>query len=262
METLTLGLFQFNIFWENKDANLRFIREETEKFFKKNTIDILILPEMFTTGFSMNAEVLSEELLNSEEKTLRFIVNLAKKHGIAVAGSWITKEDNRFYNTLHFVTPEGKIEIYHKHFLFRPGGETEVYSRGEKQLITEYKGWKLYFQICYDLRFPEWARNYDLKYDIGINVANWPSLRSNQWKSLIQARAIENQAYFVGVNRTGKDANNLFYSGNSLVADYTGKIPTEILHENLIAKTVLQKTPLEAFRRSFPVWKDFPKEGF
>ncbi len=261
METLTVALFQFNIFWENIEANLDFVHNKTEEFFKKHSPDVLILPEMFTTGFTLNARTLAEKLLNKNEKTLAFVLKLARKHSTAVVGSWITKKEKFFFNTLHFVTPEGKIEIYHKHFLFRPGNETEVYTPGEKQLIINYKTWKLYFQICYDLRFPEWARNHGLKYDVGINVANWPSLRSDQWKTLLQARGIENQAYFIGVNRTGKDGNGLFFSGNSQASDFAGKVLTEILHENYISQVTLQKTPLLAFRNAFPVWKDFPRKS-
>ncbi len=252
--TISIALLQFNILWENKKENLNLVKGYLDKV---ENIDLIVLPEMFTTGFSMNAETLAEEQLNTSEETLATLIELAKKHRTAIATSWITKKENKFYNTLHFITPEQEVKIYNKRKLFRPGKEDLTYTKGEENLVVQYKGFNIYFQICYDLRFPELARNYNLQYDIGINVANWPSIRSKQWKALISGRAVENQAYFIGVNRTGKDKNGLFYSGNSLVADFNGNVLTELLGENQLQIITLDKEPLQDYREKFPVYKDF-----
>jgi len=185
--------------------------------------DIIVLPEMFSTGFSMDAQRLAEPM---DGRTMQWMAKQAKETGAVVTGSFIATEKGRFFNRLIWMCPDGNFEQYDKRHLFSPASEHETYSAGKKKLLVELNGWKICPLICYDLRFPVWSRNVE-GYDLLLYVANWPDRRRHHWRSLLLARAIENQCYVVGVNRCGEDGAGLRYSGDSAVVDFGGKV----LHE-------------------------------
>lgn len=215
---------QADLVWENPEENLAFFEEKINHLSKET--DLVVLPEMFTTGFTMHPENVAE---NMNGNAVSWMIKMASKHQIAITGSLVIEEpfdcaqvDKKYYNRLVFVHPSGKIETYNKRHSFTLAGEDKVYTSGNKRLIIDYKGWKICPLICYDLRFPVWARNIE-NYDLLIYMANWPVKRIKAWDTLLKARAIENMSYVIGVNRTGKDGNNYEYSGNSLLVDYLGE---------------------------------------
>lgn len=213
---MKIALFQTDLIWENPKENRTFI----EKYFinESVTFDLFVLPEMFTTGFSMNPENVAEEM-NGE--TVSWMKLLALKKDCAVCGSLVISENNSFYNRFIFVHPNGKIDFYNKRHLFSLAGEHHKYSKGIEKVIIDYKGWKICPQVCYDLRFPAFSRNHE-NYDLLLYVANWPKPRTNAWDILLKARAVENLCYVVGVNRIGFDENNHEYIGHSQVIDELG----------------------------------------
>jgi len=196
--------------------------------------DLIVLPEMFTTGFSMNAEKLSE---TTDGETLHWMIKQAKHKNCAVTGSVIISENKNFYNRLYFVKPDGSYEQYDKKHTFTLAGEHKTYTAGTERHIINYKGWKICPLICYDLRFPVWARNTD-NFDILIYVANWPDKRVNAWDALLKARAIENMCYCIGVNRVGLDGNEHKYTGHSAIYDVLGKLVTAEEFENEFTQTI------------------------
>jgi omega-amidase len=207
---------QADLVWENPKQNITFFEEKIAPL--ENDVDLIVLPEMFTTGFTMNPEKVAEKMTGFSVSWMR---KIAKEKQTAICGSLVISDFNKFYNRFVFVHPSGEIETYNKKHSFTLAGEDKVYTSGIKKIIIEYKGWKICPLICYDLRFPVWARNTE-NYDLLIYVANWPVARVSAWDTLLKARAIENMSYVVGVNRTGKDANNYEYTGNSLLIDYLG----------------------------------------
>jgi omega-amidase len=207
---------QADLVWENPKQNITFFEEKIAPL--ENDVDLIVLPEMFTTGFTMNPEKVAEKMTGFSVSWMR---KIAKEKQTAICGSLVISDFNKFYNRFVFVHPSGEIETYNKKHSFTLAGEDKVYTSGTKKIIIEYKGWKICPLICYDLRFPVWARNTE-NYDLLIYVANWPVARVSAWDTLLKARAIENMSYVVGVNRTGKDANNYEYTGNSLLIDYLG----------------------------------------
>jgi omega-amidase len=242
---LQITIIELNIIWENPKENLNLLETEFEKI---NESDIIILPEMFTTGFTINTSV--AEKMNGE--SIKFIQKWAKKLNSAIAGSLLIEEDKKFFNRFVFVHPNGDIDYYNKNHLFTYANEHEKISAGNSQKIVDYLGWKINLLICYDLRFPVWCRNTSENfYDLSIVVANWPQSRIYAWKSLLTARAIENQSYFIGVNRIGKDGKNLIYSGNSKVIDPLGKNI-----ENQNNTYFLYEESLKQIRNDFPFLKD------
>ncbi len=215
--------------------------------------DLVILPEMFTTGFSMQATTLAEE---PRGETLNWMISEAKKHTIAITGSIIVREKERFYNRLYFVFPNGDFKHYDKRHTFTLAGEHLTYTAGKEQLIIDYKGWKIFPLICYDLRFPVWARNTQ-EYDLVLYVANWPVKRIAAWDALLKARAIENMAYCVGVNRVGLDGKGHEYSGHSAVFDVLGKqISTTDFEKEFVETVSLSKEYLNNQRRQLQFLKD------
>ena len=213
---MKIALFQTNLVWESPTSNRTFIEEyfmsEDEKF------DIFILPEMFTTGFTMKPEDVFETI---DGETISWMKSLALKKDCAICGSLVIQENNRYYNRFIFVHPNGKIDFYNKRHLFSLAGEHEKYRKGTSKIIIEYKGWKICPQVCYDLRFPAYSRNQE-NYDLLLYVANWPKPRTNAWDILLKARAVENMCYTIGVNRIGFDENNHEYIGHSQVIDELG----------------------------------------
>jgi omega-amidase len=207
---------QAALIWENPKQNIAFFEKKIAPL--ENDIDLIVLPEMFTTGFTMNPEKVAEKMNGF---SVSWMQKIAKEKQTAICGSLVISDFNKFYNRFVFVHPSGEIESYNKKHSFTLAGEDKVYTSGTKKIIIEYKGWKICPLICYDLRFPVWARNTE-NYDLLIYVANWPVARVSAWDTLLKARAIENMSYVVGVNRTGKDANNYEYTGNSVLIDYLG----------------------------------------
>ncbi|AUC86698.1 amidohydrolase [Polaribacter sp. ALD11] len=214
---------QAALVWENPAQNIAFFESKIKTL--ENEVDLIVLPEMFTTGFTMNPEKIAEEM---DGLSVAWMQRIAKEKQTAICGSLVIKEPfdsvqgDKFYNRLVFVHPTGEIETYNKRHSFTLANEDKVYTSGAEKLLIEYRGWKICPLICYDLRFPVWARNTE-NYDLLIFMANWPIARVKAWDTLLKARAIENMSYVVGVNRTGTDFNNYEYSGNSLIIDYLGE---------------------------------------
>jgi predicted amidohydrolase len=213
---MKVALIQSSLTWENPIANRNYFEEKINAINEK--VDLIVLPEMFTTGFTMNPIKVAETM---QGKTILWLQSLAKAKNSAITGSLIIKENNNFYNRLVFVFPSGEIQFYDKRHLFTLAGEDKVYTSGKEKLIVEYIGWKICPLVCYDLRFPVFARNIE-DYDVLIYVANWPKPRINAWDILLQARSVENMCYTIGVNRIGLDASNFEYVGHSQVVDFLG----------------------------------------
>ncbi len=252
--SLTFTLIQTNLFWENKEANLRLLKEKINAIEQKT--EIVVLPEMFSTGFSMNPEQLAETMNGT---TIEWMKKIAIQKKIILTGSLIIKENNCFYNRLVWMLPNGNLGYYDKRHCFAFAGEHEKYTAGNKRLITSVKGWKINVQICYDLRFPVWARQKVTdapEYDVLLYVANWPEKRNYAWKSLLVARAIENQCYVIGVNRVGNDGNEMYHSGDSMVINPLGEILYHKAREEDIFTIKLNKANIDEVRNKFPFWKD------
>jgi len=213
---LTLSALQTNLFWEDKPKNWEHLGHQIDGLPKT---DLIILPEMFTTGFSMEAEKNAESM---EGETIQWMQQWAKKKGAAIAGSTAIKENGKYYNRFLFVSPGGTIQFYDKRHTFTLAAEDKAYATGENSGIIDYKGWKICLRVCYDLRFPVWGRNTS-DYDVLIYTANWPHKRIGAWDALLKARSIENMSYCVGVNRIGTDGSDLYYPGHTAVYDYMGE---------------------------------------
>lgn len=250
MRNLKVSLIQTKLFWEDKQANLTMLEKKINKI--KQT-DLVILPEMFTTGFTMHAQELAEDM---EGPTTIWLKKKSAEKDIDILGSLIISENGKYYNRLLWVKPDGKTYFYDKRHLFRIEGETKVYTAGDTKITVELKGWNIRPFICYDLRFPVWTRNHGNEYHAAVFIANWPEKRSFHWKTLLTARAIENQAYVIGVNRVGEDGKGLSYSGDSSVIDPAGKTLFICSGEECIQTLVLSSSLLEKYRKSFPVWMD------
>ena len=251
---IKIASIQTNIIWENPKAN----KLEYDKLFQSlEPVDLIILPEMFTTGFSMKTENIAE---NNSGNTLFWLQEHSKTLDTCILGSLPIRESNKFFNRLYVVKPN-EILYYDKRYLFSMAQEDKYYSKGKKELVFELKGWKIKPLICYDLRFPLWSKNKynnnEFDYDILVYVANWPAVRSKAWTSLLKARAIENMSYVVGVNRIGQDANEIKYNGSSRVYNFKGDRMDDF-KDNMPRVQVnnLVKSKLDSFRNKFPVLKD------
>jgi omega-amidase len=255
MSTLTITTIQSNLFWEDNQANMQMLQQKIDSITDKT--EIVILPEMFTTGFSMQPELFAETM---DGETVEWMKMVSNKNGIVLTGSVMIEEDGKYFNRLIWILPNGQLGYYDKRHLFAYGEEDKHYSSGNKRLIASVKGWKINLQVCYDLRFPVWARQQPKdgapEYDVLIYVANWPERRSHAWKTLLCARAIENQCYVIGVNRVGDDAKNIHYSGNSLVIDPMGQVLYHMADEEDINTITLSKEKLEEVRTRFPFLND------
>ncbi len=260
MSTLAVTIIQTRLFWENVAANLQMLEEKINSIPEKT--EIVVLPEMFSTGFSMQPEVFAETMDGESVEWMKFI---AKKNNIVLTGSLIIKENDRYFNRLLWMLPNGQYGFYDKRHLFGFAGEDKHYSPGNKRLIASVKGWRINLQVCYDLRFPVWSRQRLQQneqqemlpeYDLLIYVANWPERRSHAWKTLLCARAIENQSYVVGVNRVGNDGTDISHSGNSMVIDPLGEVLYHNADDEDIFTITLEKEHLENVRTKFPFWQD------
>lgn len=247
---MKIALIQSDIIWEDGVKNLQNFEAKINTI--ASDVNLIVLPEMFTTGFSMYPEGIAETMEGNSVSWLKYI---AKSRNTAITGSLVIKENDKFYNRLFFVFPSGEIQHYDKRHLFSLAGEDELYSAGAKKLIVEYKGWKICPLICYDLRFPVFSRNTE-EYDLLLYVANWPTARINAWDALLKARAIENMAYTIGVNRVGEDGNHHSYPGHSQVFDFLGDEIIEPTQEENIFIANLDKNKLLETRKKFGFLND------
>lgn len=213
---MKVALIQTSLIWENPLENRSHLAQKITGFMED--VDLIVLPEMFSSGFTMNPKNVAE---NMEGETVLWLKHLAKAKNCAITGSLVIKKKGNFYNRLLFVFPDGTIQHYDKRHLFTLAGEEKVYSPGKEKLFVEYKGFKICPLICYDLRFPVFSRNTE-DYDVLIYVANWPKIRTNAWDILLKARAVENMCYTIGVNRVGTDENNHEYIGHTQLVDFLG----------------------------------------
>lgn len=248
---LKVALVQTDLHWENPTANLAMLEEKIAAM--EESVDLIVFPEMFTTGFTMNPAAVAEPM---NLTTFKWMRQIATQTGAVVTGSFVAKEGQKYFNRLLWMQPDGAYDYYDKRHLFRMAKEHECYTAGRKRIIQTLKGWHICPLICYDLRFPVWARNVGMEYDLLLYVANWPSVRSQVWNTLLQARAIENLSYVIGVNRVGEDANAIPYSGDSALIDFKGEVIFRKTNEEGIYIYTLQKEPLTIFRERFPAYLD------
>lgn len=257
MENLYCTIIQTSLAWEDKAANLEMLGKKILAI--KDKTHIVILPEMFSTGFSMKPEILAESM---DGDTVAWMKDIARNKKIILTGSLMIKENDAYYNRLLWVLPNGEIGYYDKRHLFGYGKEDEHYSPGKTRMIVSVNGWKINLQVCYDLRFPVWARQHMREnsnkdeYDVLMYVANWPEKRSHAWKTLLVARAIENQCYVIGVNRVGNDGNDIYHSGDSMVMGPLGEILFERSHDECVQTIILDKSKLDDVRNQFPFLSD------
>lgn len=251
---MKVGLIQTDLLWEKPEANWKYFEEKIKSITEE--IDLIILPEMFTTGFSMNPKNIAETM---DGETISLLKDLAKQKNVAITGSLIIAENGKFYNRLVFVFPSGEIKKYDKRHLFSLAGEEKIYTAGTEKLIVEYKGWKICPLICYDLRFPVFSRNVE-DYDLLIYVANWPKPRTNAWDTLLRARSIENMCYTIGVNRIGIDESNHEYIGHSQAVDFLGNSILEPQKAEGVFTAILDKNQMLENRQKFGFLND--KDAF
>ncbi len=254
---MKITIIQSNIVWEDIETNLLNFSKKIDDI--KEQTDIIILPEMFATGFLINPQRYAQK---ENGQIYNWLSETANKSNAVIIGSVITERIDRqtnitkYYNRLVFMQPDGKYQTYDKRHLFSFGGEHKKYSQGSKDLIVNFKDWRIKLLICYDLRFPVWSRNKK-DYDLLIYIANWPHIRSNAWKTLLMARAVENLSYVIGVNRVGKDGNNISHSGDSAVINYKGDIVSNIKEFSETTETVeISMTELSEYRKKFPAEND------
>ena len=287
MPSLTITLIQPDLRWEDKTANLRHFEKLIDRM--REQTHLIILPEMFSTGFSMRPEALAETM---DGPTVNWMKQMAARKKVILTGSLIIEENGHYFNRLIWMLPNGQYGTYDKRHRFAYAGEHEQYTAGHRRLIASVNGWKVNLLVCYDLRFPVWSRQQlqaappipaqptapdpaseithpdkstahqppisdpTPEFDLLIYVANWPERRSHAWKTLLQARAIENQAFAIGVNRVGNDGNNIFHSGDSMIVDPLGEVLYHAPKEESIFTLTLQREKLEEVRTRFPFWKD------
>lgn len=275
MSNLLVTTIQTNLHWEDKAANLQMLEQKIKSIGEKT--EVVILPEMFSTGFSMKPELLAE---NMEGETMQWMKRVSAERKIILTGSFICRDavnghadeaqsqmvqtaysvPTHYYNRLIWMLPDGQYGVYDKRHRFAFAGEDKHYTAGTKRLIASVKGWKINLQVCYDLRFPVWARQQSQpegpEYDVLIYVANWPERRNLAWKTLLQARAIENQCYVIGVNRVGNDGNGIYHSGDSMIIDPMGEILYHKKDEEDVFTISLDKEHVKTIREKLPFLKD------
>ncbi|WP_410220653.1 amidohydrolase [Pedobacter sp.] len=252
IQNLKITIFQAYLFWENIEKNLQNLALRLSIGLREKT-DLIVLPEMFNTGFTMNAEQLAEEM---DGNTMQWMHQMARKYDCVITGSLIIKENNNYYNRMIWMLPDGSYQHYDKRHLFGLGSEDKHYTAGKDELIVELKGWKIRLAICYDLRFPVWLRNKNAEYDLLLIIASWPDKRSAHWRTLIHARAIENQSYVIGVNRVGHDGDQVYHSGHSMCIDPLGNTVYYKPEDEDLYTFSINYTDLEKTRRQFPFLKD------
>jgi predicted amidohydrolase len=259
MSALRVSFVQAALHWEDPSANRALFAERIAPL--QGQTDLVILPEMFTTGFSMRASQLAEPM---DGPTMQWLRQQAAALDAAIVGSFICAEGKKFHNRLVFVRPDGHEQHYDKRHLFTLAGENQVYSPGKKRLVTEWRGWRICPLVCYDLRFPTWSRNsagnllggFQPPYDLLIYVANWPKPRRQHWRSLLNARAIENQAFTIGVNIVGTDGKGLEYSGDSTIVEHSGQVIFEVSEQESVHTAELSLDALRGYRQQLPFLQD------
>ena len=259
MSTLTITGIQSFLNWEQKDTNLQMFEQKINALKEKT--EVVVLPEMFNTGFSMKPEEFAETM---DGNTVQWMKRIAADKKIILTGSVMIEEAGIYYNRMLWVLPNGNVGHYDKRHLFAYADEHNHYTPGSKRLVASVKGWRILLLVCYDLRFPVWSRQSPvamsmagtLEYDAIIYVANWPERRNHAWKTLLQARAIENQCYVIGVNRVGADGNEVYHSGDSLVANPMGEVLYTNAHEEDVFTITMERDKLDDIRRKLPFWKD------
>jgi predicted amidohydrolase len=257
MQDLKFTLIQSELHWEDAEANLAMFEEKIWRI--SESTDVIVLPEMFTTGFTMSAAKMAEQM---NMRTFKWMKQMADQTGALILGSYIVSVHDRYYNRLLWMEPGGNFKTYDKRHLFRMANEHKTFASGESLLISTWKGWRICPLICYDLRFPVWSRNkWDAaakrpSYDVALYVANWPTARVDAWDTLLKARAIENLSYVIGVNRVGQDGNGIEYNGHSSVISPKGE--SIFSHEGAeVTHTIeLSSNSLSAFRDRFPAYLD------
>ena len=279
-EQLRIGMIQANIVWEQKEANFALYERLLGKLAGK--VDLVVMPEMFATGFTMNASAMGE---TNDGVTMQHVSEWAKRYGTAISGSFIAIGGEQYFNynghcsidiasskidasesLVNFASSiliglslqtRRKRQLLRQRHLFRMAHEDRYFASGDKHMIVEYQGWHICMQVCYDLRFPVWSRNTDNGYDLLIYVANWPEARRNAWISLLQARAIENLSYVCGVNRAGTNGSGILFHGDSMIFSYKGERLANLgKRANSVSVITLEKSPQERFRQKFPAWMD------
>lgn len=252
-DSLSVTIIQPHMAWEDKAANLAHYEDLIAGIAGHK--EVVVLPEMFATGFSMDAVRLAESM---DDSTVVWMREMARKHRIILAGSVIIEEDGRYYNRLVWMQPDGRHFHYDKRHLFSLASEEKVYTAGERRVVVSVKGFRICLQVCYDLRFPVWSRQQQPEgYDVLLYVANWPERRALPWKTLLQARAIENQCYCIGVNRVGEDGNAISHSGDSSVFSPLGELLWQGAGGHEAVQTVtVERAVLDEAREKFPFWKD------
>ena len=245
---LNVALLQTELVWQDATAN----RQQLAVQLQQIKADLIVLPEMFSSGFSMQSAVIAEP----EGETLTWLSLQAKQLNAALCGSVATRIASGCVNRCYFVTPQGDVSFYDKKHLFRMAGEHQAYQAGTERLVVQYRGWRILLQVCYDLRFPVFSRNRN-DYDVALYVANWPAARSHAWRTLLQARAIENQAYVLGCNRVGTDGNGVEYRGDSVIVDYLGQPVADLAPSAVGVLTgELDLALLTQYRQQFPAYLD------
>lgn len=259
MRQLTTSLVQCDLRWEDPAANHRHLETLLGEKDGRDT-DVMVLPEMFATGFTMNSREHAQPM--AESQSVAWMVAQAKARGCVMTGSVAIEEGGHYYNRLIWATPDGEMTLYDKRHLFRMAGEHERYDMGETRKVVSYKGVRILLSVCYDLRFPVWLRQQPgdeahFEYDALLCVANWPAPRRQPWRTLLQARAIENLSYVIGVNRVGEDAKGMAYSGDSMLVDFKGEpVIDRPAGEAFVETGTLDLEALAQFREKFPAWQD------
>lgn len=249
---MKVTIVQPDLVWEDPEANIKHIEELVAAHIDKS--DLIVLPEMFSTGFSMNSAKLAEEM---NGRSINWMKTLSASYNCSIAGSLIVKDKGKILNRLIFSSPDGEVTTYDKRHLFRMEKENLSFTRGNSRVVVAYKGFRINLQICYDLRFPVWSRTINQDYDVLLYIASWPEARREVWNSLLVARAIENQCYLIGVNRVGKDGEGISYCGDSVILGPKGEViaNTEMYKECAVTAD-LDLEDLNKFRKKFPVWQD------
>lgn len=252
---LNIAIVQTDLYWKDKVANLAMLEEKI--WGVEEEVDLIILPEMFPTGFSMDAKELAEPMNLTVYKWMK---QMAAQKKAVICGSAIIVDGGKYFNRFLWVEPDGKIQSYDKRHLFRMAKEHDHFSPGKSQPVFEWKGWKILPQVCYDLRFPIWSRNHHdsegMAFDLMIYVASWPAPRASAWDILLPARAVENLSYSIGVNRVGTDGNQIPYVGHSSAFDFKGNTLLHLGENESIGVVTLNKEELLAYREKFPAWMD------
>jgi omega-amidase len=253
MTDLRLTLLQTELHWQDATANRAMFADLIAA--QADTSDLILLPEMFATGYSMEAAANCEA---DDGASAHWLQEQAALHDVALCGSVVIRENDQYFNRLFWAAPDGSLQHYDKRHLFRMAGEHHKYAAGNERLIVELNGWRICPLVCYDLRFPVWSRNLN-DYDLLLYVANWPRSRRSAWRTLLPARAVENLCYCAGVNRIGKDGNDIEYAGDSLIADHLGTVVADAENNPVALQATLSLEKLNRYRKKFPAWKDADK---